>query len=127
MGSSMKLWARLYKVASWSYELTAASFRFQGLNWVDRRCAARRHVACEASRCEEYREYCDVGANIQRADAEQQRRHESRQCERNGKAGEDSGAGKRQAVPQKHPHQSHGFGTESEPDSDLSRLLRDDI
>jgi hypothetical protein len=54
-------------------KLTAASFRFQGLNWVDRRSATRRHVAGKASCCEEYGEHCDVGRCIQRADAEQQR------------------------------------------------------
>ena len=68
----MKLWTGLYQGAFLDGdELSAALFRFQGLNRVNRRSATCRHVAGKASCCEEYREDCDIGRRIQRADAEQ--------------------------------------------------------
>src|SRR5262245_4700988 len=78
MESSMKLWTGLYQGnVPDRHELTAASFRSQGLNRVDRSSATCRHVAGKASCCEKYGEHCDVRRHIQRADAEQQRGHES--------------------------------------------------
>jgi len=85
--------------------------RSQRFHWIDCSGAASGQIACQRSRCGQDDRYCDERQGIERADAEQERFHESHKCgcRAEAEADDDSDSSQGEVTANEHPAQRSFF------------------
>src|ERR1700724_523814 len=79
--------------------------RSQRFHWIDSSRAASRQIACKGSRGGQDDRHCAGRQGIERADAEQQRFHESHEYGSRSEANDDANSSQHEGRANEHPSQ----------------------